>query len=100
MGGGFQDGGVAFVGGDDAVELFEVVGFGDRDAELLDFDGAGIAEGVADGFGFAVIAAEAVVNIGGRRELFHDVAGGKFDFKIVGVAAGPFKFDGILAGFL
>jgi hypothetical protein len=27
VGGGFQDGGVALVGGDDAVKLFEVVGF-------------------------------------------------------------------------
>ena len=71
LGGGFQDGGVALVAGDDAVELFEVVGFGDGDAEFRDFDGAGIADAVADGFGFAVIAAKAVVGIDGRRQFVH-----------------------------
>src|SRR5258705_817510 len=100
MGCGFQDGGVALVGGYDAVELFEVVGFGDGDAEFLDFDGAGIADGVADGFGFAVVAAEAVIDVNGRRQFVHNITRGKLDFKVVGVMAGTFKLDRIFSGFL
>ncbi len=40
---GLQYSGVALVAGDDAVKLFEVVGFGDGDGELLDFDRTGVA---------------------------------------------------------
>src|SRR5260221_4406616 len=100
MGGGFEDGGVALVGGDDAVELFEVVGFGDGDAEFFDFDGARVVNHVADSFRFAVIAAETGLNVDRQRKFVHHVTGGKLDFKIIGVAARPIKFDGILAGFL
>src|ERR1700756_5466590 len=90
--GGVQDGGVALVGGDGAVELFEVVGLGDGDAEFLDFDGARVADGVADSFGFAVVAAETVLSIDGGGQFVHYEAGGNFDFEVVGIAARAFKF--------
>ncbi len=100
VGGGFQDGGVALVAGDDAVELFEVVDFGDGDAEFLDFDGAGVAEDVALYLGFAVIAGEAVVGIGGRRKVVHLIAGRQGDFVDINVFLRTVELDGIFAGFL
>src|SRR5258705_9683723 len=100
MGCGFQDGGVALVGGDNVVELFEVVGLGNGDAEFLDFDRARVADGIADGFGFAVVAAEAVIDVNGRRQFVHNITRGKLDFKVVGVMAGTFKLDWIFWGFL
>jgi hypothetical protein len=100
MVGGFQDSGVALVGGDDAVELFEVVGFGDGDAELLDFISARVAQDVALQLGFAVIAGEAVVGVGGRRKVVDLITGGQRDFVDVDVFLGAVEFHGIFARFL
>src|ERR1700757_2372289 len=100
MVGGFQDSGAALVGGDDAVELFEVVGFGDGDAELLDFISARVAQDVALQLGFAVIAGEAVVGVGGRRKVVDLITGGQRDFVDVDVFLGAVEFHGIFARFL
>ena len=51
-------------------------------------------------FGLAVVAAEAIIHIGGGGKFIHDVACGDFDFEGVCVALRPLKFHRILPGFL
>ncbi len=62
---GLEDGGAAFVSGDYAIELFQLIEFVDGDAEFLDFIGASVEQPVPFPFGFAVIAAERKLDVGG-----------------------------------
>ncbi len=91
---GLQDYRVSFVAGDDAVELFEVLGFVDGYTELFYFEGAGIADNVAIHHCLGVIAGEAVVGINRRRQVIDNVAGVYGDFKGIGIARRSLEFDG------
>ncbi len=92
---GFQDGGAALVVGDAAIELFQVISLRERNVQLFDFKGAGVANYITLGHGLAVIATKAKVQTGGRRKFVHFEAGGESGFNGVMIVAGTGKLDSV-----
>src|SRR5579862_401986 len=97
VGARLQDDRISLVTGDDAIELLQFVGTGDRDAEFFVFQRAAVVDYVAFYFRLGVIAGEAIVGVDGWWQIVNDVSRGDRDVEYVGIARGPFKFDGKLA---
>src|SRR5258708_6722475 len=83
---GLENNGIPLIAGDDAIELFQVLGPIDGDAQFFYLEGTGIAHNVAINHRLRVITSEAVVGIDRRGQVIHGVARRYVDFKRVGVA--------------
>src|SRR5260221_8802390 len=81
----FQDRGIALVGGDDSVELLQVVHAIHWDGQLLDLKDAGVAEYVAVFFCLAMVGGKVVVGIHRRGKIVYFVACGERNFEKIGV---------------
>src|SRR5947209_8416856 len=84
---------VAFIAGDNAIELLELFGLANGHAQLLNLKGARIANDVSFYFGSRVVAREAEIGIHGRRQFVHFVAFWYCNFKVVRVLHWTVEFD-------
>jgi len=73
---GLQHCSIPLIGGDNAIELFQLIGFTHRYAKLFDHKSARVVDDIAFYFGLRVIAGEAEIGIDGRRQFVDLVSGG------------------------
>src|SRR5450631_2270445 len=89
----FQHDRVAFVAGNNAVKLLQVVGVSHRNAKFLHFQRAAVVDYVACDLGLRMVTGEAVFSINGRRHVVDYISFWDRDLETIGVARRTLKFD-------
>src|SRR5258706_3025067 len=91
--GWFEHGSVAFIAGNDAIELLEVLHFFEGHTQFLDFKSSRVVNHTSLCFGLGMVAGKTVVGINRRGQVVHFISRWNRDFKAVCVLHGPLEFD-------